>query len=146
MFRSFAFGFVGASAVIVLALVVWLKTEVREERGLRWGDQVYTHHREFNDYLKPKGLSYKTWAARHPGAARWDRTEVSLGPYTLRASTDTREAWLARLPLAASGLLFAIGGALLLVNVVSRFPNRLRRAARRRQLLRESASRPMTPE
>jgi hypothetical protein len=136
--RSFAFGFVGASAVVVLALVVWLGTEVREERGLLWGGQVYTYHREFNGYLKPKGLSYTTWAARHPRAARWERTEVDFGPFTLRASTDTREAWLARLPLAASGLLLAIGGTLLLFSLVSRFHDRRRRAARRRQLLRES--------
>ena len=40
MFRSFAFGFVGASAVVVLALLVWLGTDVREERGLLWGDHV----------------------------------------------------------------------------------------------------------
>ena len=136
MFRSFAFGFVGASAVVVLALVVWLGTDVREERGLLWGDHVYTYHREFNDYLKPKGLSYKTWAARHPGAARWERTEVDFGPFTLRASTDTREAWLARLPLAASALLLAIGGTLLLFSVGPRFHDRL--AARRRQRLRGS--------
>ena len=138
MFRSFAFGFVGASAVVVLALAVWLGTDVREERGLLWGGHVYTYHREFNDYLKPKGLSYKTWAARHPGAARWERTEVDFGPFTLRASTDTREAWLARLPLAASALLLAIGATLLLFSVGPRLHDRLRRAARRRQRLRGS--------
>ena len=125
MFRSFAFGFVAANIVVVLALVIWLGTEVREERGLLWGGQVYTTHREFNEYLKPRGLSYRTWADRHPGSARWDRTEVDFGPYTLRASTDTREAWLARLPLAAGGLLLAIGATLLLFGLVSRFHGRL---------------------
>ena len=138
MFRSFAVGFVGASAVVVLALAVWLRTEVREERGLSWGGQVYTYHREFNEYLRPRGLSYATWAARHPGAARWERTAVDFGPFTLRASTDTREAWLERLPFAASGLLLVIGGALLLLTGVSRFRDRLSGAARRRQQLRES--------
>ena len=133
MLRPFALGFVGASAVVVLALAVWLGTDVREERGLLWRPRL-TYHREFNDYLKPKGLSYKTWAARHPGAARWERTAVDFGPFTLRASTDTREAWLARLPLAASGLLLAIGVTLLLLSGVSRFYGRLSRAARRRAL------------
>ena len=138
LMKSFAVGFVGASAVMVLAVVVWLGTEVKEERGLVWGDRVYTYHRDFNGYLKPKGLSYKNWAARHPGAARWDRTKLVVGPFSLQASTDTREAWLARLPLVGGGLLFAIGGTLLVVFLVSRFRDRLRRAAGRRKRFRES--------
>jgi hypothetical protein len=125
VFRSATFGFVGASVVALLAIVLWLETGVKEERGLLWGGHVYTQHRDFNEYLRPKGLSYATWADRHPGAARWERTAVSFGPFTLRASTDTREAWLKRLPLAAIGLLLVIGAMLLLFSLVSRFGREL---------------------
>jgi hypothetical protein len=60
---------------LVLALAVsalYVATSPKEPEGLLWGGHVYTTKQEFNGYLKSKGLSYKTWLARNPGAAPWE--------------------------------------------------------------------------
>jgi hypothetical protein len=60
--------------------------------------------------LKSKGLSYKTWLARNPGAAPWEPDEFAVGAITVRASAKT-----VQLVLAAAGWLLATAGALLLL-------------------------------
>ena len=57
--------------LVAVVLAVWYATRPPEP-GLRWGDEVYTSEDEFKAYLEDKGLSYRTWVARHPGAAPWD--------------------------------------------------------------------------
>jgi hypothetical protein len=113
--RVYALGFFSAVAAVLLVGVLWLGAP-EEESGLLWGDKVYTEKQEFEGYLKSKGLSYKTWEARHSGAAPWEPDEITIGALTLRASTETREAWVVRLPLAALALMLAIGGVLLLLS------------------------------
>ena len=115
MLKAYAFGFFGAALAVVLVAVILFGTKSSQEPGLLWGDKVYTTRQEFDAYLKSKGLSYKTWAARYPGAAPWEPDEITIGAITVRASTETREAWVVRLPLAAAGLMLATGCALLLL-------------------------------
>ena len=115
MWKAYAFGFFSAAAAVLLVAVIWFGTETSQDPGLLWGDKVYSSKYEFNDYLKPKGLSYKTWAARHPDGAPWEPNKITIGAITLRASEQTREAWVVRLPLAAIGLMVATGGTLLLL-------------------------------
>jgi hypothetical protein len=108
--RSYAFGFFSASLAVLLVAAIWIGTQPKQEAGLLWGDKVYTSKQEFNGYLKSKGLSYKTWVARNPGAAPWEPEEFAVGAITVRASPRT-----AQLVLAAAGWLLATAGALLLL-------------------------------
>jgi hypothetical protein len=111
----YALGFFSAAVAVLLVGVLWFGTP-GEDDGLLWGDKVYTSKQEFEGYLKSKGLSYKTWDARHSGAAPWEPDEITIGALTLRASPETREAWVVRLPLATVALMLAIGGVLLLLS------------------------------
>ena len=105
--KAYVVGFCGAVLVILVAVGIWAAARPAEEAGLRWGDTVYTSKQEFNGYLKAKGLSYKTWLAKNPGAAPWE-------PGAAQASTDdVRESLTGRLPLA--GLVVAAGAALVLL-------------------------------
>jgi hypothetical protein len=114
--RAYALGFVSAAVAVLLVGVLWFGAQSGQDDGLLWGDKVYTSKQEFEGYLKSRGLSYKTWAARHDGAAPWEPDEINIGAITLRASTETREAWVVRLPLAALALMSLTGGALLLLS------------------------------
>ena len=118
MLKAYAFGFFSASAAVLLVAVIWFGTETSPESGLLWGDKVYTSKQDFEGYLKSKGLGYKTWSARHTDGAPWDPNKFTIGAITLRASTETREAWVVRLPLAALGLMLATGATLLLMQAV----------------------------
>src|SRR5829696_5499956 len=104
MGKAYAFGLFSAAVAVLLVAVMWLGTG-RDDRGLLWGDKVYSSKVDFNGYLKSNGLSYKTWAARHVGRAPWEPDELTIGSVTLRMSTQTRDAWVVRLPLAAVMLM-----------------------------------------
>jgi hypothetical protein len=61
-----------ALGLVLVAFVLgfWYLTRPPEP-GLRWGDKVYVSEAQFREYLDDKGLSYRTWVARHPGTAPW---------------------------------------------------------------------------
>jgi hypothetical protein len=113
------------SAVVLLA--IWFGGQPKEEPALLWGGSVYTSKQEFNVYLKSKGLSYKTWVARNPGAAPWEppvlrSTAKAPEPTKVRVVTKAPAAaeaggggWLGRPLLAGLGLLVATACAFLLV-------------------------------
>jgi hypothetical protein len=112
------------SAVVLLA--IWFGGKPKEEPALLWGGAVYTSKQEFNVYLKSKGLSYKTWLARNPGAAPWEppvlRSTAKAPEATkVRAvtkapgTTDTSSGWLGRPLLAVIGLIVAAVSGLLLL-------------------------------
>ena len=115
MLRAYVLGFLSASLAVLLVGVLWFGAPQDEERGLLWGDRVYTSRDQFDEYLESRGLSYKTWEARHPGQAPWEPNEITIGAITFRASTETREDWVVRLPLAALALMAGTAGALLLL-------------------------------
>ena len=110
MWKGYAFGFFSAALAVLLVAAIWIGTQPKQESGLLWGDTVYTSRQEFDGYLKSKGLSYKTWVARNPGAAPWEPEAVTIGAITVRASTRTIQ-----LLLAAAGWLLATAGAMLLL-------------------------------
>jgi hypothetical protein len=116
--KAYAFGFFSSAVAVLIVAVIWFGTGTSQESGLLWGDKVYTTKPDFDDYLKSRGLSYKTWSARHSDGAPWDPNKITIGAITLRASTQTREAWVVRLPLAALGLMLATGGTLLLLQAI----------------------------
>lgn len=108
--KAYAFGFFSAALAVLLVAAIWVGTQPKQEAGLLWGDTVYTSKQEFNGYLKSKGLSYKTWVARNPGAAPWEPEEFSVGAITVQASART-----VQLMLAGIGWMLATLGALLLL-------------------------------
>jgi hypothetical protein len=110
MWKGYAFGFFSAALAVLLVAGIWVGTQPKQESGLLWGDTVYTSKQQFDGYLKSKGLSYKTWVARNPGAAPWEPESVTVGAITVRASTRTIQ-----LLLAAVGWLLATVGAMLLL-------------------------------
>lgn len=110
MLKGYALGFFTAALAVLLVAAIWVGTQPNEEPGLLWGDKIYTSKQEFNGYLDSKGLSYKVWLARNPGAAPWEPEEVTVGAITIRASTRT-----VQLLLAGVGWLLATVGALLLL-------------------------------
>jgi len=70
--KDYAVGLVGGLVLALVVAVVYVATEPKQEEGLLWGSQVYTTKQEFKGYLKSKGLSYRIWLARNPGAAPWE--------------------------------------------------------------------------
>jgi hypothetical protein len=108
--KGYALGFFTAALAVLLVAAIWIGTQPKQEPGLLWGDKVYTSKQEFDVYLDSKGLSYKLWLARNPGAAPWEPEEVTVGAITVRASTRT-----VQLLLAGVGWLLATAGALLLL-------------------------------
>lgn len=110
MLKGYAFGFLSAALAVLLVAAIWIGTQPKHESGLLWGDTVYTSRQQFDGYLKSKGLSYKSWLARNPGAAPWEPEAVTVGAITVRASTRTLQ-----LLLAVVGWLLATLGALLLL-------------------------------
>jgi hypothetical protein len=113
--------FFGAVLAVLLVGVIWFGTQPRQEPGLSWGGAIYTSKEEFSGYLKSKGLSYKTWAVRNPGAAPWE-------PETVQAVATAREERMKRLLLAAIGWILGTGGAIVLLRalrpVLARFTRR----------------------
>jgi hypothetical protein len=112
---------VGLLAGLVLALavaVLYVATQPKEETGLLWGNKVYTSKQEFNGYLKSKGLSYKTWLARNPGAAPW---EPAVERRAAAADSSSRSPLLP----AALGLLLGAGCTLLEFRRRGRTPGRI---------------------
>jgi hypothetical protein len=110
MLKGYALGFFTAALAVLLVAAIWVGTQPKQEPGLLWGDKIYTSKQEFDGYLEQKGLSYKLWLARNPGAAPWEPEEVTVGAITIRASTRT-----VQLLLAGVGWLLATAGALLLL-------------------------------
>lgn len=86
------------STVLAVVLVAgfWYGTQPKE-KGLLWGGAVYTSKEQFNLYLKAKGLSYKTWLARNPGAAPWEPEPVQSA--TARESAKAPPAKQVRRPV-----------------------------------------------
>lgn len=125
MLKAYTIGFLGSVLAVFLAATIWFATQPRQEEGLLWGGTVYTSKQEFNGYLKSRGLSYKSWVARNPGAAPWEpataqRATTATAEKSRRAAapTPTRqrvEDWAAQVPLAPIALLLAIGCVLLLL-------------------------------
>ena len=115
MLKPYTLGFVSAALAVLAVSFTWLSAQPPPEPGLVWGNNVYTTKQQFEGYLKEKGLSYKTWAAKNPNAAPWEPGEFTVGPITVRATTQTRDTWVIRLPLAALGLMLAAAGTLLLL-------------------------------
>jgi hypothetical protein len=96
---------------------MWFSTQSKQQPGLRWGGSVYTSKQDFDVYLKSRGLSYKTWVARNPGAAPWEPTAVRVAtkaPETPEGA-EARESWIGRPLLAAMGLMLVGGCSLLLI-------------------------------
>lgn len=125
MLKAYALGFFSAALAVLVAVAIWLGTRQAEEPALLWGGGVYATKQEFEGYLKSKGLSYKTWLARHPGAAPWEPGAINIGAITIRASTKTREDWVVRLPLLTIGSILAGGATLLLLRGLRSFRPRL---------------------
>jgi hypothetical protein len=123
--KAYSIGFFGALLAVVLAAAIWLATKPREETGLVWGDTTYTSKQQFNGYLKSKGLSYKVWLERNPGAAPWEpapaRARTAASETETRGERTTRqvvEDWVTGLPLTPIGVLLATGGALLFLRTL----------------------------
>ncbi len=134
--KSYAVGLLVGLVLALMVTGIYLATEPQEEAGLLWGGTVYSSKEEFNGYLRSKGLSYKVWLARNPGAAPWEpaaaaskgsRATGSRGA-ALPSPRRLAEDGAARLPLAVIALMLATGcGLLLLVRglrpVLARVPS-----------------------
>jgi len=71
--KSFAVGFLGAIAALMVAAATWFAVvQPLNSPGLVWGGSVYHSKQEFKLYLKAKGLTYTTWLQRNPGVAPWE--------------------------------------------------------------------------
>ncbi|MEO5575223.1 MAG: hypothetical protein ABIR95_03320, partial [Gaiellaceae bacterium] len=123
---GFAKGSVALFSVVLAGLLIvatW-STQPKREPGLEWGGTTYASKQEFNGYLRSKGLSYKSWVARNPGAAPWEPTPVRApakapGATKVRDAESAADGWtgqpLLLLLLPAIGLIVAAGCALLLL-------------------------------
>lgn len=122
MLKAYAIGFFGAVLAVALAGAIWLATQPEQTPSLVWGTTTYTSKEQFKGYLKSRGLSYKTWLARNPGAAPWEpapRTEVKGATHTgtgdSRTTRQVVEDWATDLPLAPLVAILAGGATLILV-------------------------------
>jgi hypothetical protein len=121
MLKAYAIGFLGAVLAVGLAAAIMLATQSEQKPGLVWGGTTYTSKEQFSGYLKSKGLSYKTWLARNPGAAPWEpkpRVEVKGATHTATRDRSTREVvedWATWLPLTPLVVILATGATLVLV-------------------------------
>jgi hypothetical protein len=121
MLKAYAIGFFGAVLALGLATAIWLATQPEQKPSLVWGTTTYTSKEQFKGYLKSKGLSYKTWLARNPGAAPWEpvpRTQVKGADHTEDDGRTTRqvvEDWATDLPLTPLVAILAGGATLILV-------------------------------
>jgi hypothetical protein len=122
--KAYAIPFVGAVSATLLGVAIWAFVQPQQEPGLLWGGKVYTTEAEFKGYLKSKGLSYKVWLARYPGAAPWE-PDVRAKPApsgtksgreaALAPSREPHDDWAGRLQLALLGALVASGCTLSLL-------------------------------
>ena len=121
MLKAYAIGFFGAVLAVGLAAAIVLATQPEQKPGLVWGMTTYTSKEQFNGYLKSKGLSYKVWLARNPGAAPWEprlHAEVKGATHTTTRDRSPREAvedWATGLPLTPLAVILATGGTLILL-------------------------------
>ena len=120
MLKAYAIGFFGAVLAVGLAAAIWLATQPEQKPGLVWGTTTYTSKEQFSGYLKSKGLSYKVWLARNPGAAPWEpapRAEVKGATHATRDRTtrEVVEDWATGLPLTPLVVILAAGATLVLV-------------------------------
>jgi hypothetical protein len=119
--KAYAIGFLGAVLAVGLAAAIVVATQPEQKSGLVWGATTYTSKEQFSGYLKSKGLSYKAWLARNPGAAPWEptpRAEVKGATHTATRDRTTREVvedWATALPLAPLAVILATGATLILV-------------------------------
>jgi hypothetical protein len=119
--KAYAIGFLGAVLAVGLAAAIVVATQPEQKPGLVWGTTTYTSKEQFKGYLKSKGLSYKTWLARNPGAAPWEpvpRTQVKGADHTEDDGRTTRqvvEDWATDLPLTPLVAILAGGATLILV-------------------------------
>ena len=122
MLKAYAIGFFGAVLAVGLAAAIWLATQPESKPGLVWGTTTYTSKEQFNGYLKSKGLTYKTWLARNPGAAPWEpgqdakvKAAVDTARRHDRTTRETVEDWASGLPLLPLAALVATGATIVLV-------------------------------
>ena len=121
MLKAYAIGFLGAVLAVGLAAAIVLATQPEQKPGLVWGTTTYTSKEEFSGYLKSKGLSYKVWLARNPGAAPWEptpRARVKGATHTATRDRTTREVvedWVAGVPLTPLVVILATGATLVLL-------------------------------
>ena len=121
MLKAYAIGFLGAVLAVGLAAAIVLATQPEQKPGLVWGTTTYTSKEQFSGYLKSKGLSYKVWLARNPGAAPWEptpRAEVKGATHTTTRDRTTREVvedWATGLPLTPLVVILATGATLVLL-------------------------------
>lgn len=88
MLKTFAAGFLGAVAGLMVAAAVWFAViQPLDRPGLVWGGSVYNSKQEFNLYLRSKGLIYATWLNRNPGVAPWEPGERAV------KSNRSSEVW-----------------------------------------------------
>ncbi len=118
--KAYAIGFFGAVVAILVVAGIWVALQPKPEAGLLWGGTVYSSKQEFNGYLKSKGLSYKAWVARNPGAAPWEPRRAagvakSRPAATAKPEKQASEDQAEGLPLTTIGLMLATGCALLLL-------------------------------
>ena len=114
MAKDYVVGLLGGLVLALAVAVLYVATEPKEETGLAWGNKVYTSKQEFKGYLKSKGLSYKIWLARNPGAAPW---EPAVEP---RASAAADRSSRSPLLPAAFGMVLGAVCSFLLVRRRSR--------------------------
>ena len=123
MLKAYAIGFFGAVAVILVVAGIVFVTQPKDEPGLLWGGEVYTTKEAFEGYLKEKGLSYKVWLARNPGAAPWEpkpgAAAASAAATTARnAAPRAADDSTSALPLATLGLVaIAVFAVFLLIRL-----------------------------
>ena len=119
MLKAYAIGFLGAVLAVGLVAAIVLATQPEQKPGLVWGTTTYTSKEQFRGYLKSKGLSYKVWLARNPGAAPWERTpraDVKGATHTTTRDRTTREVvedWASGLPLTPLVVILATGATLI---------------------------------
>jgi hypothetical protein len=112
--KAYAVGFFSAVLAVAVVAGIWLALQPEDEAGLRWGGTVYTSKQEFDGYLRSKGLSYRVWLARNPGAAPWEPAPVPASSAAGTPAAGSSEWWARNQPLAI-GFVLVAGWALLLV-------------------------------
>lgn len=114
--RTYAVGFFGAVAVLLVGAAVWFAVfQPLDRPGLVWGGIDYPSKQDFKLYLKSKGLSYSTWLNRNPGVAPWE-------PGTRAATSGPRGQtwdWKRDALLAVNAALLATIAALLSARAIS---------------------------
>jgi len=119
--KAYAIGFIGSALAILVVAGIWFFTQPKQEPGLVWGGTVYTSKQDFNVYLKSKGLTYKTWLAKNPGAAPWEPQSAAAPaakprrPAPRAAAEPVGDGGSGGLSLTTVGLILMTGVVLLLL-------------------------------